>query len=173
MLTLVFSLLLCGSAQAIELVFKWHGLVVSAVSVGQAQSGAIHAKNGELKAREISLFNIFRQQQKTYEAYDFYALLDLIYGQRWRQAKRMSFLASDGYNQFVGIEALLKASGGKQGFLAYQEKGLAGFATIEKDRKRVDAGHFYLVWGGYAEGHKGSHADTLKWPYQLSSINVE
>ena len=62
---------------------------------------------------------------------------------------------------------MIKAANDKKGFLTFSEKGKNGFTLIEKQGKQIDRGLFYLEWKNFSETDKASHADTLKWSYQL------
>jgi hypothetical protein len=174
---LIILFTICAfNSHAADLTFKLKGKDVSSFSPSQVKSGEIKEKEkekGKVKASEVTLFNVFRGYERTYEGYDFFNLLDAVYGNGWREAKQISFVAADGYRQFALIPNMIRAAKDKKGFLAFSEKGMSGFTKIDKQGKQIDPGPFYLVWTNFSEADKASHADTLKWPYQLVTINLE
>jgi len=171
---LLFCFFACITGlQAAELVFRSNGKELASISMGKIRSAEIKTRHGSVKAMELGLYNVFRQSEHVYEGYDFFQLLDAVYGKDWKKRKTLSFTAADGYVQFCLIDKMLVAAKGKTGFLAYAEKGLEGLGKFMKNGKQVDPGPLYLVWSNFSKADKASHADVLKWPYQLASINLE
>jgi len=170
-MTKLLTLLLAASlnSHAATLAFKLKGQPSAAFSETQIKSRELKG----LKAIDITLYNVFRGYERTYEGYDFFVLLDNVYGKDWRKQKKISFIAADGYNQFAFIPAMLNAAKNKAPYLVFSEKGKNGFTLIEKQGKLIDPGPLYLVWSNFSEADKASHADTLKWPYQLATISVD
>lgn len=170
---LILSLLTTFTTHAANLVFKLKGAEVASFSSEQIKSGELLHKHGKLKSSDVKIFNVFRGYERTYEGYDLFTLLDVVYGQGWKTSRKISFLAADGYIQFAFTPKMLKAAQGKNGHLAFAEEGKNGFTLIEKQGKQIDPGPFYLVWTNFSEADKASHGDTLKWPYQLVTINID
>lgn len=170
---ILFSILFSFNLKSAELVFKKEGEATFTVSLDQLRSKKIEAPHGTLRASDVKIFNVFRGYERVYEGYDLFDLLDAVYGKDWRKAKRISFSALDGYSQVASISKMLAAAKSKNGLLAFSEKGKNGFTPFEKENKKIDLGPLYLVWTNFTEEDKASHADILKWPYQLTLINIE
>ena len=163
-----------GNCLAFEnLVLKEKGLVRNSVSLSSIFSSKLVFEGQEIKAVKIKLYNVFRGQEKAYEAYNFYQLLDAIYGKSWRLKEKISFTSIDGYHQVSLISPMLKASETKIGYLAFREGNLKGFEPFQKSGKKIDPAPLYLVWSNFTDKDKASHGDIIKWPYQLIEINIE
>jgi len=156
-----------------DLKFKLKGEVIQSFTLEQLRSGEIETKSGKVRATEEKIFNVFRGTERIYSGYPFFQLMDAVYGKSWRTHKRIAYIAADGYNQFSSIAPLLKAAERKDGLLAYGEKGKDGFTSFEKEGKMVNPGPTYLVWKNFSDKDKASHADTLKWPYQMITISID
>ena len=156
-----------------DLLFNLDGKQVEKVLLKKIQTGKIQFKNGEISAHSIKLFNVFRGYEKTYEGYDFYELLDLVYGKTWKQKEKITFTSLDGYHQIALISAMLNLTKNKVGYLAFKEKDQKGFTPVIKDGVKIDPGPLYLVWTHFSVSDKASHGDIIKWPYQLSAIDIE
>lgn len=139
-------------------------------------------KNGKLlkivelsdyKKIELPVYNAWRKYQKTYVGYDFYNLLDSVYGTKWRTKNTIIFSAIDGYNIGGSISDMLKASQGKKGLLAIKEKGGTGFTPLKKGDKMINFAPIYLVWSGFRKTETASHSDALKWPFQMVSVDIK
>jgi hypothetical protein len=169
----LFLFLISVGAFAATLTFKYKGQVVTSFTLEQFKSGELSGKWGKVKSQKKKIYNVFRGYERIYEGYDFYELLNAVYSEKWAMDKKVTFIAIDGYNQFTFIGEMLKAAEGKKGFLAFREDGLSGFTLVEKQGKKIDPGPWYLVWSHFKEIDKASHADTLKWPYQLTTVNID
>ena len=152
-----------------SLKFLKNGNAVGEYSLSDAKTGTVQ----NLKSIEIELFNAWRNYTKIYVGYEFYNVLNKIYGKNWIQQKTISFKSLDGYRVEVKISEMLKSSKGKTGLIAYQEKGRSGFTLVKKGEQNIDPGPFYLVWSNFKVGDKATYGDTLKWPYQLVEIDLK
>lgn len=171
-LLLFFALVNTGSV-ASELVFKLKGRRLESVTLKQMKSKIVKLKKGEIHSTKVTLYNVFRGYEKTYEGYSFFELLTLVFGPEWKQREKLIFTSSDGYHQISPIASLLKLTQSKMGLIAFTEVGRNGFTEILKGGKRINPGPFYLVWTHFKEEDKASHGDIIKWPYQLSDIDIE
>jgi hypothetical protein len=158
---------------ALDLIFKLKGVQIQSVSLREIRSHEMHLKLGNIKAQKVQLFNVFRGVDKTYEGYNFYELLSLVYGPSWQQNQRISFTSLDGYHQSSPMALLLKETKDKTGYLAFKEEHLSGFLPFKKSDKTIDPGPLYLVWSHFSKFDKASHGDIIKWPYQLAEINID
>lgn len=173
-LILLISLLVFSThAFAVDLNFKIKGVPLEVVSLNKIKSGKLKFKRGIINATEVKVYNVFRGYEKTYEGYDFYELLNLVYGKDWQQKEKLTFTSTDGYHQIVLIAPMIKATQNKVGYIAFTEKGKNGFTLVEKEGKKIDPGPLYLVWTNFSANDKASHGDIIKWPYQLSDIDIQ
>lgn len=156
-----------------ELTFTLKKTKVLSISLKEIKKGNLSVKTQELKKSDMKLFNVFRGYERTYEGYELFSFLDAVYGSTWRSHNKITFIAQDGYRQMALISSMLDASKGKNGYLAYGEKGTQGFTLVEKEGKKIDPAPIYLVWTNFSQTDKASHGDVLKWPYQLVSIDID
>ena len=166
-------MLFINNAFSEDLAFKLKGMPIQKFSLSEINSGKLKMKTLEMKSSTIKLFNVFRSKETFYEAYPFYELLNSVYGADWQKKEKISFTSIDGYHQISLIAPMLKATKKKMGYLAFKEVGRNGFEKFQKKGKSVDPGPLYLVWTNFSDRDKASHGDIIKWPYQLSEINIE
>jgi hypothetical protein len=120
----------------------------------------------------------------------FFQLLTKVYGESWKKAGSIEFVATDGYKSAASVAKMIKQSKeSKLGVIALREvennlddKRVAivkkhgvtanGFTPRIKGDKVVDPGPLYLVWQGFPVGSGPEHAANLSWPYQLAEINL-
>lgn len=167
-MTLLLALILPVSAVASGLEFKRNGKTVKSFSNEEIQSGKLDG----VKVAEVDLFNAWRGYSRVYVGYDFFKVLDSVYGKAWRKSLAVKFVAQDGYLSHSKIKSMLKAAAGKTGLISFKEKGSNGFTMVKKGDKEIDPGPFYLVWSNFSEKDRAAYADILKWPYQLKDIDV-
>ena len=168
MLLVLFS----SHVHAKSLRFKWDRETKITFDSKTFASGRLDIHGGEIGSLDKTLFNAWRQYERTYRGYAFYELLDVIYGKEWRKAHKVTFVSADGYRQTVTIDEMLKASEKKYGYIAFTETGKTGFSKFRRGKRIIDPESFYLVWSGFARGHQAKHSDPLKWPFQLRTIRI-
>lgn len=169
-ITLLLSLVCSLSIFASEISFKWNDEVVQTLKLERFQSGDITIKGKGLKAKSAEVYNPFRKYLKTYEGYDFVELLTLVYGEKWKEADSIRFVALDGFSQAAPVKKMLEKAAEHGGLLTYKESGHENFASFEKNGKQVHPGPFYLVWTNFSGRSIANYQDVLKWPYQLEKI---
>lgn len=165
----IFFILITIPTLSKDLVFKKDGKILKEIFLKELKSG----KTLSNSKQDLNIFNTWRGYKKSYTGYSLYNLLDSIYTKRWRDSKRISFFAKDGYKQIVATKEMLKQSQGKTGILAYKETMNIGFTKFKRKGKLIDPGPLYLVWSNFSEKEKATHGDGLKWPYQLKTIDIE
>ncbi len=124
-----------------------------------------------LKKHNKVIYNPWRKKSYHYSGYNFYEILDVVYGPKWREFRTISFKAADGYQQLASIKKMINNR--KTGFLAIGEVNNNGFTKFTRKKKTIDPGPLYLLWEGFNKDSKVSHGDDLKWPYQLVEINLK
>lgn len=172
--TLAFLLLNTHLCLSSEVSFKKDGKTLYTLMLSETQARFLTIGKQKLSSKKIPLHNVWRGYQKTYVGYELYTLLDSVYGKEWKnKAKRVNFIALDGYRQSVTIEKMLKASKNKTGLLSYKEDDNNGFTSFKRGSKTINPGPFYLVWSNFTQEDKVKHKDALKWPYQLKAIDLK
>ena len=58
------------------------------------------------------------------------------------------------------------------GILSFKEEDSDGFTSFKRGELDVDPGPYYLVWTKFSNKDKAEYGDILKWPYQLTEINL-
>lgn len=165
---LILFLFLSQAAFANKLDFKNDGKIVKSFSPNEISQEKLE----KINSTEIKLYNPWRGYEKTYVGYEFFKILDSIYGEKWRKSATIKFIAQDGYTSISNIQSMIKASTGKTGLISYKEKDKSGFTLVKKGEKEIDPGPFYLVWSNFNDGDKATYGDALKWPYQLKEIDI-
>ena len=169
----IFLVLISSHVDAKRLEFKRDDIVKIAFDSKTFASGRIDILGREIGSVDKTLFNAWRQYERTYRGYSFYELLDAIYGKDWRKAHKINFVSADGYRQTVTIKKMLRASKKKNGYIAFTETGKKGFSRFKRGGKIIDPESFYLVWSGFPKGGpRAKHTDPLKWPFQLRTIHL-
>jgi hypothetical protein len=166
-------MILSCSVIADDIIFKLQGKSIVHFSLNAVQSGNLIIGKSQITATPKKIYNIFRAEEKSYTGYNFFQLLNLVYGKDWIKNKKIIFNSKDGYHQISLIDKLISATENKVGILAYSDTKKSEFESFSKDGKIIDPGPLYLVWSNFTSSDKASHADTIKWPYQLVEINIE
>lgn len=165
-------LMLVSNVFASDLIFKRDGEIVKKISLADLKAGEVEFDKKSISAVDKNVFNTWRGYEKTYRGYSLYELLELVYGSDWKKDKKLIFTALDEYKQISRIHRMLKSAQGKMGLIAYTEAGKDGFTKFSRKNKSIDLGPIYLVWTNFNESDKATHGDHLKWPYQLSTIEL-
>lgn len=145
---------------------------VKKLSKADFKKGLILLNEKYVGSVDMTLYNAWRDYYRTYRGYSLRELLNAQFGDSWKKARLMTFVAADGYRQTSKISDLLKAMEKHEGIVAYTETGKDGFSSIKKPGKSISLEPFYLVWSGFQKGTKAKHQDLLKWPYQLVEIKL-
>jgi hypothetical protein len=98
------------SVSAEHLNFKFDNKLVASISLADFQSGEIRLNQTSVKMSEQNIYNVFRACQRTYVGYDFFKLLELVYGNDWQKNHSITFVAKDGYTQFTPLGAMIAAA---------------------------------------------------------------
>lgn len=165
-LPLACALLATGAARAADsgagLHFARHGTRVARETLATLR--------GRVASREVRVFEPYEQREVRFEAFDFAALLDAVYGPGWRDEEELLFTCSDGYQPTLPVARALQ----KSAWLAFARRDRADF-TIEKFEsgaaRRVEVGPFYLVWDNLDDASLRAEGD-YGWPYQVVGIDL-
>ena len=166
-----FSVLLASVASgafAGNLIFRLDGEVKATFKIANFVSGRVVVNGDEIGSVDKTLFNAWRQYERTYRGYAFYELMDAVHGKKWRKAKKIVFVALDGYRQTSGIKDMLDASRKKNGYVAFTETGKKGFSKFKRGGKTVEPRAVLL---GLERLHPGREGETLG--YTQVALSVE
>lgn len=136
------------------------------------QKGEIAVNDKTLNAEKAEIYNPYRKYTKTYQGYDFIALLDQVYGTSWREARSIRFVDAEGYFHNALVKNLIKGAKDYPGYLAYKESDKAGFTEYKMAGKNMNPGPFYLVWKKFETRSIANYSDDLKWTSQLKAVYV-
>jgi hypothetical protein len=172
-----FSLALLGLlslnvAMADTIEFYNEQTKVKSFDSSEFQKGELTVNDKVLNSEKSEIYNPYRKYTKTYQGYDFIALLDQVYGPSWRQARTIRFVDQDGYFHNALVKNLVKGSKDYPGYLAYKEENKAGFTEFKAAGKTINPGPFYLVWKKFETRSIANYSDDLKWTSQLKSVHI-
>ena len=173
---LCLIVLLNLSVHAEDLVFKLNGKVIKSFAYKDLNTGEVSANRRFVGSVDKTIFNPLKGYERTYRGYDLFEMLDVVYGNSWREARMIKFHALDNYRQMTTIKKMVEEAGSKKrGYISYKETGKRGserFSTYLRNGKKVVLGPYYLIWSGFGRKDKISGRDHLKWPYQLKTIEI-
>lgn len=159
-----FGLAIGGHADAQELpllAFALHGKPVAAYDLA--------ALRERVAASDVRVFEPYEQQEVSFVALPFAALLDAIYGEEWRAEEELLFTCSDGYQPTIPVGRVLE----HRAWLAFERKQ-QGFSIRKRESgetRTVELGPFYLVWENLEDAQVRQEAD-YGWPYQLVGVDL-
>jgi hypothetical protein len=119
---------------------------------------------GESQLKTIEPHN---KTEMTYIGLDFDKLLSAVYGESWKQTKKINFTCLDGYNPLVDHNLFLK----HDAYLTYAKLGSKEFSVKKNNDggKVVDMRPFYLTW----DTEKSPILNNVNnRPYQLTAIDL-
>lgn len=173
---LITAMTLCFCSFGEDLVFKLNGKVVKSFPYKSLNTGEVGHNNRNVGSVDKTIFNPIKGYERTYRGYDLYEILDVVYGNSWREAKMIKFHALDNYKQITSVKKMLAEAGNdRRGYISFKETGKRGeerFSTYVRNGKKVILGPYYLIWSGFKRGDKVSTKDHMKWPYQLKTVEI-
>ena len=112
--------------------------------------------------------NLSNSKITNYQGVLLTTVLHQVFGDDWKQAEAIKFIAEDGYRVIVPTTLIKRHTG----FIATGEVGEKGFKPIQrKNNESIDPGPFFLVWENIKDRNaKKEH--WLGWSWQLSSIEL-
>ena len=136
------------------------------------QKGELIVNQKTINSEKSEIYNPYRKYTKTYQGYDFIALLDQVYGPSWREARTIRFVDQEGYFHSALVKNLLKSAKDFPGYLAYKEADQNGFTEFKAAGKTINPGPFYLVWKKFETRTIANYSDDLKWTSKLKSVYI-
>lgn len=143
------------------LTFRDHGKIVRSIPLE------------ELKKRDdfgkIEVFEPHEEKIVTYEGWRATALLDSVYGKKWKNAEEILFTCVDGYQPSLPVQKFKEY----ESYLVISRQGSEKFLVHNKlqNEKEVPLWPFYLVWNNMkAPSLKEEGASG--WPYQVTTLDL-
>jgi len=122
----------------------------------------------QLPKIDIEVFDPVENRNKTFRGVSTNALLDLIYGEQWRNREELLTTALDGYQSSFPVERLLKYDS----YVAYEQIDRPQFILIKAaDGKLVDLGPFWLIWNNITYPELKASV-SYAWPWQLAGFEL-
>ncbi|MBA2403205.1 MAG: hypothetical protein H0V66_00415 [Bdellovibrionales bacterium] len=169
---ILLGLLFINTALADSIDFYMDQTKVKSFESSEFQKGELNINDQKINSEKAEIYNPYRKYTKTYQGYDFIALLDNVYGPSWREARTIRFVDSEGYFHNALVKNLLKGAKDFPGYLAYKEADKNGFTEFKAAGKNINPGPFYLVWKKFETRSIANFSDDLKWTSQLKSVHV-
>jgi mono/diheme cytochrome c family protein len=143
------------------LAFRRHGEAVA--------SRDLTALTKLARAETVRVFEPYEQHEVAFLALRFDAVLDALYGTRWRSEEELLFTCRDGYQPTVPVARVLA----HRAWLAFERAGTP--FTIKKFEsgrvQEVSLAPFYLIWENLADSTVRAEGD-YGWPYQLVGVEL-
>ncbi|MGZ3699367.1 MAG: hypothetical protein ACXWP5_14655, partial [Bdellovibrionota bacterium] len=132
------------------------------------KSVALEDLRAQIPAESVQIFEPHEEAEMTFNALPLVAVLDRIYGPKWREAEEIFFICADGYRDPIAVADLVK----NPGWLAFAREG-APFAITEKKPKvrEVPLAPLFLIRGSGRDLAARS-LEKEGWPYQIVGIDL-
>jgi hypothetical protein len=118
----------------------------------------------------LEIFEPHEGRKRTYRALPAQAVFDAIFGNKWKKAKEMVFLSTDGYRAVVPVVKFIE----HEGYLAFEHDDGTPFKMINKlqHNELVQLGPLYLVWDNMSsKALLESGASDM--PYQIRVVELK
>lgn len=116
--------------------------------------------------KDVRVFEPHAQAEVTYRAVPLPAVLDSVFGARWRKAQLVLFRCQDGYRPAVPVSKILS----ERGWLAFAfPDGRPFHLKNTLQNEEADLGPLYLVWEDSKQVRADGGAD---WPYQIVGVEL-
>lgn len=161
---LIASAWLTGAPAFADLRFAWEG-----EPRGEKKLAALRQ---ELVVHSVRVREPYEDRDLRFLAFSLDALLDTVYGPRWRAAgdRLLLFTCRDGYQPTLPVARVLN----HKAWLAFAREESEAF-VINKlesgEQRRIDLGPFYLIWENLEDAQVRAEGD-YGWPYQLVGIDL-
>lgn len=165
LLALVFALTAVAThahADDRALAFRNHGAAVASRDLAALRKLA--------RAETVHVFEPYEQREVAFLALRLDAVLDAIYGTRWRSEEELLFTCRDGYQPTVPVARVLA----HRAWLAFERPGTPAFSIEKLESGRVQdvsLAPFYLIWENLADATVRAEGD-YGWPYQLVGVEL-
>jgi hypothetical protein len=116
----------------------------------------------KLPAKDIEIYDPTENRNKTFRGVPTNELLDLVYGEDWRNREEMATVALDGYRSSLPIDRYLKYDS----YVAFEDVNRPQFILVKaEDGRYVELGPFWLVWDNITFPELKASV-SYGWPWQ-------
>jgi cytochrome c2 len=118
----------------------------------------------------LEVFEPHEGRKRTYRALPAWVVFDAIFGNKWKKAKEMVFLSTDGYRAAVPVVKFIE----HDGYLAFEHDDGSPFRMINKLQhdELAQLGPLYLVWDNLnSKALLESGASDM--PYQIRVVEIK
>jgi len=138
--------------------------------------GEVRASRSFEELKEIAppsrlrVFEPYEEGPAEFYALPINAVLDAVYGERWREQEEVLLTCADGYQPTFPVRRLLE----HRAWLAFDREDAPGFSILKLEsgeRRRIDLSPYYLIWDNYDDEELRRQGD-YGWPYQLIGIDL-
>jgi len=121
-----------------------------------------------LPVKEMEVYDPTENRNKTFRGFTTNDVLDLVYGESWRDGEEIAVAALDGYVSSNSIEHYLMYNS----MLAFEDVNRPQFILIKaKDGKYIELGPFFLVWDNINSPELLDFV-SYGWPWQSISFDL-
>jgi hypothetical protein len=123
----------------------------------------------QVHPQEIKFFDPLSEKTRHFAAFDLKSILRAIKADAYLKAKTLKITCTDGYTPTVLVSSIQAGNP----YLAFAAKDEFAF-QIEKAKKTVELGPFYLVWTQeMTPAQRKLHVNAGNWPYQIAKLSFE
>ncbi len=151
-----------GGRETVEMSFMAGGPRPTTVSLADLREA--------VPEQRVKVFEPYEQAEIEFEALSLPAVLDEVYGKRWRSEEELLFTCTDGYQPTVPVSRVLA----HRAYLAYARSRQPEFTIekVESGRKQtIDVAPFYLIWENLRDEKIRQEGD-YGWPYQVVGVEL-
>jgi cytochrome c2 len=119
---------------------------------------------------KLRVYEPYEEGPAEFNALPFNAVLDAVYGARWRDQEEVLLTCADGYQPAFPVRRLLD----HKAWLAFGREDANGFSILKLEsgeRRRIDLSPFYLIWDNFDDAELRRQGD-YGWPYQLIGVDL-
>ncbi len=151
----------CKPAPSAVVAFADRASAVAKINVAEAGS--------KLAAETVTVYEPYELREVSFSGVPANALLDSVYGDKWRKAEAFSLIALDGYTSTVPVSRFLT----HKAWFAFARTDRADFALDKQVPKveTVSIAPVYLVWDSAKDAAIRAEGD-YGWPYQLANVKL-
>jgi mono/diheme cytochrome c family protein len=151
-----------GAVAQVELGFAKHGEAVTTRTLADLRAA--------VPKEMVRVYEPYESGEAEFVALPFAMVLDLVYGEAWREEEELLFTCSDGYQPTVPVKRVLE----HRAWLAFDRSDEPGFTIHKRESgevKRIELAPFYLIWENLDDEKVRSEGD-YGWPYQLVGVDL-
>jgi cytochrome c2 len=142
--------------------FSLHGNTLSTLALASDELGGV-------KSQEITIEEPHTQLKKTFVGVSIKALLDKVYGPKWKTEEEILVTCQDGYQPSIPVKKFLN----NDAYLTWKFKNNDSFTIINtlQGNERITLAPFYLVWENIIN-KSIKNGGATDFPYQVVAIDL-